>query len=337
MSKDKVHFFTVLFLFFFVVVINIFFAKLSYVENYKKEEHINEIKDYVVIDKLRVKYEEEPVVLFGSDYQGDLRYKNTKELFETVKRYIVPNLFVVAGDYRVTLDDDYYESEKGLFELVSLFNDYFKGVPTITIQGNHDPAKTLGLPSKDYFETDKYIVYVINEDNYPYNEDENSEKIVLSTANKLDSYLKQLTGYKPVFIVTHVPLHYSKRANGNDNKYAYLLFNTINKYSNLDIVFLFGHNHSDTYDDYIGGSINYIPKGGIIKIGGTAQEAKLNFTYLNAGYMGFSNNTISETSTNLLTLTGIKIKTNELEIQKYCRDGLYYNPPIVVKRVGVYK
>lgn len=320
---------------FLIIIENIIFSKLE--DNYvtKKEEHIKEIKDYVVTDKLEVKEEEEPIILFGSDYQGDLRYNNSKELFEAVKRYITPNLFVVAGDYRVTLDDDYYESEKGLFELVLLFNDYFKNIPIITIQGNHDSSKTLGLPSNNYFETDKYIVYIINEDDYPYNEDESSKEIVESTSNKLDGYLKQLTGNKPVFIVTHVPLHYSSRANGNDNKYAYLLFNTINKYNNLDIVFLFGHNHSDTYDDYIGGSINYIPKGGTIKVGGTTKEVKLNFTYLNAGYMGFSNNTISDTSTNLLTVTGIKIKKDELEIQKYCRDGLYYNPPIVVKRNGI--
>jgi hypothetical protein len=322
---------------FLIIIENIIFSKLE--DNYvtKKEVHIDEIKDYVVIDKLKVKEEDEPIILFGSDYQGDLRYTNSKELFEAVKRFITPNLFVVAGDYRVNMDDNYYESEKGIFELVLLFNDYFKDIPIITIQGNHDPYNTLGLPSINYFETDKYIVYVINEDDYPYNEDESSKEIVSNTSNKLDSYLKQLTGSKPVFIVTHVPLHYSTRNNGEDNKYAYILFNTINKYNNLDIVFLFGHNHSSTFDDYIGGSINYIPKGSTIKVGGTTEEVKLNFTYLNAGYIGNSQNTNTDTSTNLLTVTGIKVKKDELEIQKYCRDGLYYNPPIVVKRVGIHE
>ena len=128
---------------FLIIIENIIFSKLE--DNYvtKKEVHIDEIKDYVVIDKLKVKEEYEPIILFGSDYQGDLRYTNSKELFEVVKRYITPNLFVVAGDYRVNMDDNYYESEKGIFELVLLFNDYFKDIPIITIQGNHDPYNTL--------------------------------------------------------------------------------------------------------------------------------------------------------------------------------------------------
>lgn len=309
--------------------------KYNDIEAKESYEHLSEIENYVIVDNLKVKGEEEPTILFGSDYQSDDRYYNTKQLLEIVKKYINPNLFIMCGDYRITLDDNFIESEEGILELAKLFKDYYNDVPLITIQGNHDISSVIGIPKKDYFETDKYIIYIINKDGYPDNQgnDYSSKKIVEDTSNKLAKYLEEQINNKsnkPIFIVTHVPLHYSNRNNGEDNKYAYILFDIINKYSkDLDIVFLFGHNHSGDYDDYIGGSINFISKGNNINIGGTNKEEKINFTYMNAGYVGFSNNT----SMNLLTLSTIKITKDELEIQKYSKYGSYYKEPIKVTRI----
>ena len=244
-------------------------------------------------------------------------------------------MFIVCGDYRVTLDNNYMESEKGILELSEMINFSFDGVPIITIQGNHDLPNTYGLPKKDYFETSKYIIYIINRDDFPNNQDsdKNSKQTVENTSKKLEEYLKMQKGDKPIFIVTHVPLHYTNRNNGEDNKYASILFDVINKYSEkLDIVYLYGHNHSGNFDDYIGGSINYIAKGEYLNIGGTNKKEKINFTYMNAGYIGFSNNTLNDTSTNLLSMSSIKIKKDSLEIQKYTKDGIYYKEPIIVER-----
>ena len=301
--------------------------------NKEDNNHLYKIEKYVAIDKLKVKYEEEPTILFASDYQGDNRYQNTKELISITKKYVTPNLFVMCGDYRVSLDDNYKESEEGILELSEIINSSFD-VPIITIQGNHDLPNTLGIPKKDYFETDKYIIYIINRDDYPNNQNEdNSKEIVEKTSKKLENYLKNQRGKKPIFIVTHVPLHYTNRNNGEDNKYASILFDVINKYSkNLDIVFLFGHNHSGIYDDYIGGSVNYIPKNNYINVGGINKKEKINFTYMNAGYIGFSNNSVNDLSTNLLSISSIKVKKDILEIQRYTKDGLYYEMPILVKR-----
>lgn len=312
--------------------------KYDYVHVEESYEHLYEIEDYVIVDKLKVNDEEEPIILFGSDYQGEDRYNNTKEILEIIKKYIEPNLFIMCGDYRITLDDNYVESEEGILELSKLFKEYYNDVPLITIQGNHDISSVVGIPKKDYFETDKYIIYIINKDNYTDNQgnNENSKEMVENTSNKLSKYLEEQINNKsnkPIFIVTHVPLHYSNRNNGEDNKYAYILFDTINKYSkDLDIVFLFGHNHSSDYDDYIGGSINYISKGSNMNVGGTNKEEVINFTYMNAGYVGFSNNIFM----NLLTLSTIKITKDALEIQKYSKNGAYYKEPIRVTRINNY-
>ena len=60
----------------------------------------------------------------------------------------------------------------------------------------------------------------------------------------------------------------------------------------LNLFFLFGHNHSSGYDDYLGGSCVFLPAGSTIPVadaGGFAKEhyhsQQINFTYLNAGYI----------------------------------------------------
>lgn len=310
----------------------IFLPKINF--NKEDDNHLYKIKKYVSINKLVVKDEEEPTIFFASDYQGDNRYQNIKKLISITKKYVTPNLFIICGDYRVSLDDNYIESERGILELSELINFSFN-IPIITIQGNHDLPNTLGFPKKDYFETDKYIIYVINRDDFPNNQDieENSKEIVEKTSEKLEKFLKKQKSDKPIFIVTHVPLHYTNRNNGKDNMYSSILFDTINKYSKkLDIVFLYGHNHSGKYDDYIGGSINYIAKGKYLNVGGINKLKKLNFTYMNAGYIGFSYNSVNDVSTNLLSISSIKIKKDSLEIQKYTKDGIYYKKPIIIKR-----
>ena len=64
----------------------------------------------------------------------------------------------------------------------------------------------------------------------------------------------------------------------------------------LDIVYLYGHNHSKGWDCYMGGSSVFkapgdtilIPKFNEYKIDtDTYSEETLNFTYLNAGYTGY--------------------------------------------------
>ncbi len=65
--------------------------------------------------------------------------------------------------------------------------------------------------------------------------------------------------------------------------------------------------------------------------GGSNQEIKIDFTYMNAGYVGYSNNTVSDNSTNQTSMSSITINSNSLSIQRYTREGNYYFSPITIK------
>lgn len=179
---------------------------------------------------------------------------------------------------------------------------------TVYVQGNHDPADTEGLDPFGANDTEHYGVFVLHEDNYRWkqgagnntgNDDTDSAQVVAAAAAELESYLSAKAGEqyeKPIFVCAHVPLHYSYRTYAQaslDNIHAKLIFDVLNQYGEqLNIIFLFGHNHSDTHDDYLGGGSVYLPIGDTILIddGGDTRkftEHTLNFTYMNAGYLGY--------------------------------------------------
>ena len=179
---------------------------------------------------------------------------------------------------------------------------------TVYVQGNHDPADTEGLDPFGANDTDYYGVFVIHEDNYQWkqgvsdqtgNQTTDAAKQAADAADALDAYLSAKVDEKyekPIFVCAHVPLHYSYRTfaeSSLDNIYARLLFDVLNEYGKqLNIIFLFGHNHSDTHDDYLGGGSIYLPVGDTVLIGNFEEERSfsqhtLNFTYLNAGYLGY--------------------------------------------------
>ena len=106
---------------------------------------------------------------------------------------------------------------------------------------------------------------------------------------------------RPVIIAGHVPLHFTARTSSRhttgDNLYSSLVFDVVNEAAKeLDIIYLFGHDHSKGWDCYIGGSSVYKAKGDTILIPEFSEEKpntdayteeKLRFTYLNAGYVGY--------------------------------------------------
>ena len=136
------------------------------------------------------------------------------------------------------------------------------------IQGNHDQANYPFDEGANEYED--YIVYCINT---TYNSSEmggfpwmqgstGSEAQVKKAAQKLGDYLEGCITAgetRPIFIMVHLPLHFSGRTSslyGNgDNLYSSYLFDVINTAAeDLDIVYLYGHNHSKGWDNYIGGS-----------------------------------------------------------------------------------
>ena len=141
---------------------------------------------------------------------------------------------------------------------------------------------------------------------------------------------------RPVFIATHVPLHFSGRTSSlhttGDNMYSSVLFDVINEAGkDLDIFFTFGHNHSKGWDCYLGESCIYMTVGDEILIpeysegaanSNTYKVEKLNFTYFNAGYIGYCMNT-SPVADDTLTATVCEIYADKIVLTRYSEDGEY--------------
>ena len=133
-------------------------------------------------------------------------------------------------------------------------------------------------------------------------------------------------------MLCHVPLHYSRRTiDESCAKNALPLVEALNAggEAGLNIIFLFGHNHSGDYDAYIGGGSIYLAKGDSILVADPASvknapsEVELNFTYMNAGYVGYYANHGSEAD-RTLTMTTFRIQADgSVIISRYAADGLH--------------
>ena len=206
---------------------------------------------------------------------------------------------------------------------------------TIYVQGNHDPADIRGLDAFGANDTENYGIFVIHEDNYQWkqgvtsstgNEDTDAKAYAQQTAEELERYLgaKLQEKYeKPIFVCAHIPLHYSLRTAtmaSQDNIYANMIFDVINEYGKqLNIIFLYGHNHSDSDDDYLGGGSVYLGEGDKILIANEGDyrsfsEYTLNFTYMNAGYLGYYDGTCAGSG---ISSTVFAIYGDRVEVARY--------------------
>ena len=274
-------------------------------------------------------------IMLVSDFQSSISDLNGPDRVENFSAILAassektPGLVVGGGDYQSTFAGP-CGSAFGIYQMRKAIDSTWNyGLQYLLAQGNHDETKSLCINKTGLYEFDKYIVYIINEDDFPWNEQYvigKKENTVKLTAEKLGTALTQLVAdgeERPVLVVSHLPLHYSVRSEGKDNRYAPYIFDAISASADkLNIVYLYGHNHSKTYDDYIGGAVNYLAKGDTIQIGGSNEAKTLGFTYTNCGYIGYSNNSASDNSSPTLTVTFITVSVNGLRVEKYSKDGL---------------
>ncbi|MBQ7962537.1 MAG: Ig-like domain-containing protein [Clostridia bacterium] len=278
-------------------------------------------------------------VFTASDFQSGTCYDNLTAMMNSAIAdgiTATPDAFIFGGDYTAGSEDPEIQVPKVTETVLAVYPGYDEE-NLIYTQGNHDSADSVLTPT-GYYEFDDFVVYSINEDNFKSGQAGTSgygevvQTLAQTVAVKLENLVK--TGdNRPVFISTHVPLHHSSRSSYGDNLYSKYLFDVLNEYGEkLDIIFLFGHNHSSKYDDYIGGAVNYIANGETIRIPipDTAQQGAsgytdetLNFTYMNHGYVGYSNNSSSSTSTNTLTMGAFEICPVSIEISRYTTAGVY--------------
>ena len=291
--------------------------------------------------------QEDPVIVIaGSDFQS---YKEVggskvtdhaagatqvKGLLNVIKKDGHPEAdgFLFVGDYDYEMDD----SANGKKALQKAVQDvYGKNLDEVYVQGNHDPDSLVAngtLSASGAHDTEHYGVYVINEKEYDWGGED--EDATADAAYEMGKYLdaKVAEGYtKPIFVLCHIPLHYSMRtykADEGDGLYAFYLFDELNEAgaAGLNIIFLFGHNHSGGWDDYLGGAAIYLAKGDKINIcQGNQQKWEvetLNFTYMNAGYVSYYRN-VNTGSECDLTMTVFAIYKDKVVIKRYSKDGIH--------------
>ena len=289
-------------------------------------------------------------ILTGSDFQdlGTAAYDRFAGLLGRMKAdgLQTPDSMLVGGDYTKILFD---YAVPGISQIRdNLVAAYPDADPdrVVCIQGNHDNPSS-GFTGTGFYDMGVYCLYVINEDDFPWLQGfrpgigAHVQKIADDIKGKLDGMIAA-GDLRPVIVMTHLPLHHTDRALYADNKYASYIFNVLNDAGKtLDVVFLFGHQHSGDYDDYIGGSVNFMAPGDVIRVpkaDKTGEDAyteeTLTFTYTNCGYIGYSDNSETDTSTNKLTLGVIRLSENTIRVIKYTEDGVFRVNDVARKNTG---
>ena len=284
-----------------------------------------------------------PIVLIaGGDYQQAGDHTNSSTNISNILKKITAtgitavDGFLFVGDYDCETHDSSSETSAGIQSLMSTMTNVFSNLNydnTILVQGNHDyPDSRIDATGGHTF--DGYSVFVMNEDDYPNYGGSESQAKTLSA--KLDAFLseKLAEGYTaPIFVTSHVPLHFGPRTNRQgDGKYGRYYFDVMNHYGaeGLNIVFMHGHNHAYGYDEYLGGEAIFLTAGDKINIAKNGSQSSydtytLNFTYMNAGYTGYYNESGYSTSsgTDFLTMTTFQIYDDRMVINRFSEDGLY--------------
>ena len=236
--------------------------------------------------------------------------------------------FLCCGDYSY----GYNQAAAGIASLKSAIASLnVSDENGVFVEGNHDDAGAAGLATSGNNDpaSGKYGVFAINEDDYMWHNSD--EATIKQTAENLRVYLnnKLAVGFTaPIFVVSHLPLHYSMRTyNDGDGKFANYIFDVLNDAGNngLNVVFLYGHDHSNGWDDYLGGSSVYLTKGDSINIAQSSQTVfnaeTLAFTYMNAGFTGYYEN--HNGADDALTMTVFQFDDTTLTVNRVDESGIH--------------
>ncbi|MCQ2484833.1 MAG: bacterial Ig-like domain-containing protein [Clostridia bacterium] len=297
-----------------------------------------------IISKIKSFYPTVTDFFCGGDYNFDITREGSQYVENGVQK-----VYTKQKAVETTLKD------------AMLLSDTIQSIfPAVTddritmIQGNHDEICYALTPSGGYDEG-TYSVYVINEKDYPAENKvpagsgfSSAQALCQNTANNLRTWLDGLVkaNYnKPVFILTHVPLHFSNRTvRKGDATYAQYIYDAIESHGNdLNIIFIYGHDHSAGDDDFLGGAAQFLTRGDkltIAKAGSTnvsrALQKTLNFTYMNYGFVGYFwdvwdaySGTINYNVDHTLTMTTFEINGSDVIVRRWDQNGQH-----ILKAVG---
>ena len=301
------------------------------------------------------------VIFTASDYQADPNFdmpeQTLRELLKAVSEDgLTPDAALICGDYTndAKLHDYQLSPEDSIAEIRSVLEEEAPSVKSddvIFVQGNHDRL-TESISESGLHEFDSYLVYVLNTENdFPWKQGVTPGclKKVTEASEAMKDCLDSLIAQgetRPLIIAGHVPLHYTARTSSRhttgDNLYSSLIFDVVNEAAaDLDIIYLFGHNHSKGWDCYLGGSSVYKAPGDTILLPAFDEtrvttdeftEKTLAFTYMNAGYTGYYMNcgpgeyssdpdSQYRAADETLTCSVISIYNDRIEISRYDENG----------------
>lgn len=273
--------------------------------------------------------QDETVIIAGSDFQTNDGTLYIDQIMTAMKKDgINPDKLFFGGDY--SLSHSHETSTNGVTQLKNYFSAYLDEKDMVFAQGNHDPETTGGLTGWGNLDPayGDYGLYVVEDPTLAQEWGSYDAASVAALQLYLDKKI-EIGFSKPIFIMNHFPLHWSYRTQKDGvGTNAYRFFNVINEAAaqGLNIIYLFGHNHSNGYDDSMGGSSIFLKKGDTIQIcQGSKKEYKeetLNFTYMNSGYTGYYTSPM-ETAEDTLTMSVFRIRGNEVIISRYSKDGVH--------------
>ncbi|MBR4868232.1 MAG: metallophosphoesterase, partial [Clostridia bacterium] len=251
--------------------------------------------------------------------------------------------FFFGGDLsHGAANDDYTRIGRQYLEETMLANGLTPEAERIYITGNHETTQEdmAFFTASGGYDKGPYGLFVINDENHPYHLSDRSqlEQITKNTAKELEAWLNtQTPGEKPIFVLSHIQLHYgTPTIKADDGLYAQYFVDVLNRAGQKghNIIFLFGHNHAGGYDTFLGGSTNFMTKGETLWVSkpGDATAAPvandLYFTYMNYGYLGYYDAT---TGDNAFTMTVFEIQDSKVTVKRYDQQGRHGVQPVAGK------
>ncbi|MBQ8577037.1 MAG: VWA domain-containing protein [Clostridia bacterium] len=191
--------------------------------------------------------------------------------------------------------------------VTSAAHEVYSDVQCIYAFGNHDDEGDYGIDDftgLSYGDsTTNYYIYTISE---------NSMSSSSPDTSNFTSTVAGLDKTKPLFIISHMPLH-ARRGDNNGAAAWYTAISAAAK--QMDIAFFWAHNH--TSESNVDTAAYYIAKNGseTISIQGGSTVTP-NFTYLNAGYIDPPN-----TPARNKVATAVRIYDDSINYTVYNADG----------------
>lgn len=267
--------------------------------------------------------------LFLGDYSK--RSRPYKTLYEADNDAGLKSVATVLGD-----ETTGFGLTSNLDEITTLTDTRNAGDQVVYVQGNHDPIETDGLDASYGHDMGAFHVFVVHEEDFPWKQDgslsdsgnDNDHKTAVNnTVIALERFFEERIAARdnrPVFVIAHLPLHYTRRTKDGDgdNMYADKIVDVLNRYGDqLTILYMFGHNHSDNYDDYLGGAAIYLPVGATMPVPLSSTTSfgnkTLKFTYLNSGYIG----PYGGGCTTQQTSTAFEIYEDRIVVRRFGENG----------------